>query len=176
MNNSNENVIDTLTELHQLEVDANNAYEEAIKRFRDPEIKTTFLDFKQDHENHLDEIETLLAAMNTPVPKRSKDFKGFLIESMTILRSSISDEQALKAMKQNEETVYDKYEKCLEKIGFQNSEVKLMIQSALNDESKHYDYILSKLNVPPDSRMKSKSRSAKANQEVSPYSSPSSFL
>lgn len=138
-------VIDKLLELHQLEVDANNAYETAIEQFRENELKTTFSRFKKDHDQHLNEIELLLTKRGEKVPSREKGLKGYLIDGMTRLRSSISDEQALKAMRQNEETVFNAYERIYREIHAQNPDVDNLIQSALNDEVKHYNYILSRL-------------------------------
>lgn len=106
--------------------------------------------YKLDHESHLNQIEQLLARKNFEIPERSKDLKGIMIETMTILRSSISDEQALKVMKSNEETVIDKYQDCLDKVGFEHTDVRQMIQKSLADESKHLIFILSKLNLPSD--------------------------
>lgn len=146
METQQNNVIETLKKLHQLEVDANNAYETAIEHLRDDVIKSNIANFKKDHERHLTEIEQQLTQRNVPIPKRTKDFKGYLIDGMTLLRSAISDNQALKAMKQNEETVYDMYEECYHDMKQHNMDVASMIRKALNDESRHYNYILTCLN------------------------------
>lgn len=139
------NVAKKLKKLHQLEVDANHIYEECIERLRDPSIKTAMSEYKKDHEKHLDDIEILLEKINVVPPERSKDVKGLFLESLTALRSAISDDQALKAMRMNEELVYKTYEDTLNDIRLQNPEIDVMIHTALNDESKHYNYILSKL-------------------------------
>lgn len=147
-----QNMIDTLLDLHQLEVDANHAYADAIDRLRSAEIKASLVEFKQEHEGHLSGLESFLKAHGVEAPKRSRDVKGFLIEGMTVLRSAISDEQALKAMKQNETVTNKSYEKALKKVRGENPEAEELLEAYFADEKKHYNYIVSELGESPEVR------------------------
>lgn len=141
-------IISLLKELHRLEVDSLYAYRDALECVRNFEIKATIAGFEEDHSFHLNEIESILSQRFVPVPKRNRDLKGLWMEGITLLRSAMSDEQALTAILKNEEAVYEVYERALRQAHeLEDVEVERFIQTTLNDEMRHYNYILSYLGL-----------------------------
>src|SRR5690606_9370068 len=99
-----DNVISTLNDLIQLDVDAVNAYEQAIERIDIPQVAADLEQFKGDHQRHIEELSAEVMRLGGEPPDRSPDLKGYLLEGFTALRSVTGTEGALKAMRSNEVT------------------------------------------------------------------------
>ncbi|MCO4755477.1 MAG: DUF892 family protein [Bacteriovoracaceae bacterium] len=140
-------LIKRLTSLHQLDVDAIHAYDEAIKRMENTHVKQKLQEYKHDHEMHLDNLEELIISKGGERPNRKRDMKGMLLEGMTLLRSSMGDEQALKAMKQNEELTNKKYLEALQEFSSDPDCMKVL-EHNYADERKHLTFIKETLDYP----------------------------
>ena len=70
----------------------------------------------------------------------SRDFKGFLIEGFTALRSVTGTEGALKAMQGNEKLTNKRYEDALNIVGLPE-DVLDIIRRNREDERGHLEYI-----------------------------------
>ncbi|MEX0797941.1 MAG: demethoxyubiquinone hydroxylase family protein [Bacteriovoracaceae bacterium] len=140
-------IIKKLEDLHQLDFDAVKAYEEAIERIKNPTIKNKLTEYKNDHLNHLQNLEELIVSKGGEKPDRKKDIKGYLIEGMTLIRSSMGDEQALKAMRQNEEITNKKYADALKELSSE-PEVSKVLNHNYEDERKHLVFIKEALENP----------------------------
>lgn len=137
--------IDKLGDLMQLDVDAANAYDEAIEKIDEQAIRMQLGQFRDDHHRHVAELSTVITGMGGTPPKPSKDLKGRLIEGMTSLRSSMGTDSALKAMRQNEKMTNRTYEKALEwNISTDASDC---IRRGFEDERTHLAYIEQALSV-----------------------------
>lgn len=104
---------DKIEDLVHLDTDAAEAYREAIERVGDAATREQLASFKEDHERHIAELTAMLLSMGRQAPERKPDLKGRLLESMTALRSALGDQQALKAMRQNETITNRAYEKAM---------------------------------------------------------------
>lgn len=136
----NESALKDIKSLVQLDIDAVFAYEQALRHIEDPEIHARISEFKNDHERHIQDLSQVLQSNGEKPPERSKDFKGYLIEGMTRLRSVTGTEGALKAMKTNEETTNKKYENALS--WELPDEIHQLIQRNREDERRHLEYII----------------------------------
>ena len=128
-----------LENLTQLDIDAVHAYTSAIEHIDLPDVKQQLTAFRSDHERHISNLSPFVERMGGKVPTRTPDFKGFIIQGFTAVRSMLGNEGALKAMKGNEELTIKTYEKALE-LEFPQ-DVKEVIQKNRDDERRHLDYI-----------------------------------
>ena len=136
---TNKDVISTLNDLIQLDVDAVESYEQAIKRIDIPQVSSDLEAFKADHERHIRDLTQEVRRLGGNPPKRSIDLKGRLLEGFTALRSVTGTEGALKAMHTNEKTTNKKYEQALSK-GLP-TEVETVVRRNREDERRHLEYI-----------------------------------
>src|SRR6185437_7161094 len=110
---ANRDLIKNLSSLVQLDIDAIHAYRQAIKEIDVQEIRQKLTEFEQDHENHVQNLSQQISQLGGEPPVFKQDFKGFLIEGFTALRSKTGTEGALKAMKGNEKLTNAVYDRAL---------------------------------------------------------------
>jgi len=139
-------IAEKLGDLLKLDVDAVRAYDEAIEKIENAEYRSQLSQYRDDHQRHVSELTRAIRAMGEEPPTPSPDFKGMLIEGMTKLRSSMGDEQALKAMHQNEEITNRSYENALEET-FWPADVRSVLERGLSDERRHIQWIEQQLSV-----------------------------
>lgn len=136
----NKNPVKTLESLYQLDVDAIHAYNQAIDKIENIELRDRLTEYRDDHEAHLGKLEGLITQRGGDIPSRDKDLKGHLIEGMTSLRSSMGDEQAMKAMRQNEVITNKKYKAAVEELR-NEPEILEVLNRNYADEQKHLSFI-----------------------------------
>lgn len=135
-----------LGDLMHVDIDAVEAYNEAIERVTAQELKSRLSAFRDDHQRHISELTEAIMDMGHRPPERKTDMKGKLIEGMTALRSSMGDEQALKAMRQNEMVTNHAYEDALEDHTYPGA-VQRILQAGLEDERRHLQWVEQQLSV-----------------------------
>lgn len=133
-------IIERLQDLYKVDVDAIAAYGQAIENIKNTHISSKLHQFRGDHERHLSALADLIQKKGGQVPERSKDFKGFFIKGMTSLRSSLGDEQALKAMRQNETLTNKKYREAVEELK-DYPDVARVLNQNYSDEQRHLSFI-----------------------------------
>lgn len=132
-------MIKNLNSLIQLDIDAVHAYEQAIKNVDDPVIRERLADFRADHQTHITDLSALVHRMAGTPPAYSPDFKGFLLQGFTAIRSATGTAGALKAMEMNEKLTNRTYSDA---IGWNwTSEAKVMVEKNFSDEKRHLEYI-----------------------------------
>lgn len=128
-----------LEALIHLDIDAVHAYKAAIDRIDLVDVKAKLTEFREDHVRHIRDLSQLIVRFGGVPPKMTPDFKGFVIEGFTALRSMIGNESAIRAMKSNEMLTNKNYDKVL-KVDFP-TDVKTVIEKNRDDERRHLDYI-----------------------------------
>ena len=129
-----------INELIQLDIDAFHAYKQALQIIKEKDLHSNLKSFQEDHARHIKELSDLLKELGGDPIKPSQDFKGFIIEGMTFLRSITGTEGALKAMITNENITNEKYKKALGHKSLTESAKKL-ITANFNDEKRHLAYL-----------------------------------
>jgi uncharacterized protein (TIGR02284 family) len=132
-------VLDKLQSLAHLDIDALGAYTSAIERIDLADVREKLISFRSDHERHISDLSRLIEEFGAQPPKHSADLKGLFIQGFTAIRSMVGNEQALKAMKANEEVANRKYAEALELE--LPEEVRVVIQRNRDDERRHLEYI-----------------------------------
>jgi len=129
--------IDVMNDKIQLDLDAIVAYDEAIGACEDAEIRSRLQEFRGDHERHVLELaETVLRYGGEP--KRTRDFKGFVIEGFTKIASR-GDKSALQVMRGNEELTNRSYAAALKED--LPADVRALLEKNLVDERRHLAWI-----------------------------------
>ena len=75
------NLIEALSNLVQVDIDAVHAYDLAVKEIEDPVIRDRLLKFQAEHRNHISSLSEQIKLLGGMPPDRSKDFKGNVIEA-----------------------------------------------------------------------------------------------
>ncbi|TAK73545.1 MAG: ferritin-like domain-containing protein [Gammaproteobacteria bacterium] len=143
-------IVTVLTDLAQLDIDAVCAYEQALEKIEEKTIYQSIDSFRNDHLRHIDDLSEMIKNYGGTPPERSKDFKGFIIEGFTALRSITGTRGALRAMEFNEKTTNKNYKKALTENADFPPEVIALLQKNYGDEQRHLNYIqvtLQKWNV-----------------------------
>ncbi|MDD5203957.1 MAG: DUF2383 domain-containing protein [Desulfobacterales bacterium] len=138
-----EEITKKLNSLIQLDIDAIHAYEQAMKNINEVFIRDQLAEFRNDHHRHFRELSAVVQGMGGSPPDYSPDFKGFLIQGFTAMRSVTGTEGALKAMESNEKLTNKTYEEAsswdlpLDAIS--------LVRSNFDDEKLHIRYIQTSL-------------------------------
>lgn len=134
-----EKPLETLKSLMQLDIDAVHAYTQAIENIEHRAVRDQLMAFRGDHERHVTELSQCIRRLGGDPPERQRDFKGFLIQGFTAVRSLTGTEGALKAMKSNEQTTNEHYREALE-IQFP-PDVRAVVERNFEDEKRHLAYV-----------------------------------
>lgn len=137
----NQKIVKLLADLAQLDIDASYAYEQALKNIDQQDIYRDIDMFRNDHLRHIDELNALIEKYDGEPVEKSQDFKGYLIEGFTSLRSMTGTEGALKAMESNEVLTNKNYKSALDQANNVPNEVKDLLNANYGDEQRHLDYI-----------------------------------
>jgi rubrerythrin len=135
----NKEMADNLGSLYKLDIDASRAYGQAIEEIEHADIRMKLSEFRNDHERHIDELAAAIRELGEVPPERSPDFKGYLIEGFTALRSKTGTEGALKAMQGNEKLTNKKYGDA--RSWALTPTARSLIEKNYEDERRHLEYI-----------------------------------
>lgn len=133
----------TLQELVNLDYDAIEAYDEAIKRLDDAETGTKLAEFREDHVRHTENIGNILRNLGEEVPA-GPDAKSLLTEGKVVIADLAGDKAILKAMVMNEKVTNKTYEKALKVDGLDAAMQQTLSQN-LADEERHKTWIESRI-------------------------------
>lgn len=133
--------IKKLSELVQLDIDAVNAYETALKQIDHQEIHQSIELFRQDHLRHIRDLNDLIVKMGGTPVEFTKDLKGYLIDGMTALRSVTGTKGALKAMETNEVITNKNYSEAVEECSNLPEEALVLLRQNYADEKRHLAFI-----------------------------------
>jgi rubrerythrin len=138
-----EDLISRLRALAQLDIDAFHAYGQVIDKATYQSIRENFTRFQEDHRRHVEEISALIREMGQDPPEFSHDFKGFLLEGFTSLRSLSGTQGALAGMRTNEKMTNRRYREATELDV--PPDVRRLLGANYEDEQKHLAYIEDRL-------------------------------
>jgi uncharacterized protein (TIGR02284 family) len=128
-----------------LDVDAVRAYEEAISHIDDAAIRGRLQQYRDDHQRHVEDLRAVIVGLGGEAEEPRPDAKGMLIEGMTKLRSAMGQEQAIKAMHQNEEITNKQYRDAVE--WNVPDDVREVLDRGYADEQRHMAYIEEELRI-----------------------------
>lgn len=135
--------IQALLELVQVDIDAVHSYERAVREVDDPIIRDRLAEFQKEHHDHIRILFEQIRSSGVQPPAFSQDFKGYVIEAFTALRSFTGMKGALQALKTTEEITNRYYGDIVSKK--MPSSVKDILRKHFREEKIHLDYIRSNL-------------------------------
>lgn len=141
-------IIDRLQSLARLDIDAANAYAQAIKEIDIPIIRAELEKFKDDHDRHFYALSEEISSMGGNVPKKSPDIKGFFISGFTFIRSQMGNVSALKAMETNEKLTNKSYSEAVA-MDFPEKILSLL-ELNYEDEKQHLQYVQTQIRILSD--------------------------
>lgn len=145
-----DDLIEKMNDLMHLDMDAVKAYDEAIEKIENQMQRSTLSQYRDDHMRHVTNLQRMVSDMGGTPEEARPDFKGMFIEGMTSLRSAMGDEQALKAMRQNEMLTNRRYKDA---AGWDTgAEVHSMLMKNYEDEQRHLAWIEQQLSVTAGTR------------------------
>ncbi len=136
---TNTEAIERLSSLIQLDIDAVHAYEQALQQIDDSAVHARIAAFRDDHQQHVQELSAHVVSLGGEPPRFSPDFKGFIIQGFTALRSMTGTRGALNAMEGNEKLTNGKYEEAL--AWDVSPEAAALVRKNFVDERRHLVYI-----------------------------------
>lgn len=139
-------LLDKLTKLAQLDIDAIGAYKTAIAKIDDATIQQKLTQFKGDHERHVIDLNREIVTMDGAPLEEKPDLKGLLIKGLTALQSAFGTESALKAMKGNEELTNKTYDEALADNNLP-VHIRFLLEKNRDDERLHLQYIEQQLSI-----------------------------
>jgi uncharacterized protein (TIGR02284 family) len=139
-------IIDTLNDLIQLDVDAVEAYDHVIKHLEYPDIAKRLRDFQDDHRDHIKDLSALVQQLDGKPVKPTPDLKGYLMEGFTALMSITGSLAAMEAMKANENTTNKRYAHAADLE--LPEDVMKVIQTNYSQEQRHLRYINEVIETP----------------------------
>lgn len=132
-------LMSAIKDLIELEHDALQAYEAAIKRVENTDYKTSLKEFRSDHKRHIEELSSFYKANGHDAPDGGS-MKQILTQGKVVLGGLIGDQAILKAMLSNENdtnTAYERFNHRDDVIGT----LKDILARGLQDEKKHAQWI-----------------------------------
>ena len=132
-------IINMLNDLIQLDCDAIQAYEAAINRIDDSEHQRQLAAFKNDHDRHTRELDSVVRGLRGK-PINGASIKHVVTTGKIAFADMMGDRAVLQAMKTNEDDTNKAYERAASQSDLPQSAVRV-IQAALGDERRHRDWL-----------------------------------
>jgi uncharacterized protein (TIGR02284 family) len=132
-----------LNDLIELDYDAIEAYEAAIERLKDVNIRAQMERFCEDHRRHVMTLSPILSDMGMTPPLQG-DIKRVLTKGKVVLGALMGDKAILMAMKTNEDDTNTAYDRA---VGRSDLTVQLreILSRHLADERRHRAWIEAQL-------------------------------
>lgn len=141
----NESQIEMLKKLVQVDIDTVHSYDRALEQIPDKILRSRLQAFRDNHRKHIAELSSQILTLGGRPPEPTSDLKGFIIQTVTALRTATGMKGALKALKTTEEVSNSYYEKTIpEEI---SPDLKEILRRFFSEEKNHLRYIKDNLQV-----------------------------
>lgn len=135
---NNKDLLDDISSLIKVDINALAAYKQAIDNIEDNEILNNLKSFADDHSDHIKNLSKWLNDNGGKAPELKKNMKGLIMEGFTAIAAKIGLKPTFKAMQQNERLTNKKYKDALEIYG--NIDLTNLIKKCYEDEVRHLTY------------------------------------
>lgn len=132
-----------LNDLLQLDHDALQAYNIAIENLEGENLRSTLLQFREDHERHVTELTRLIREHGGIPLELAHLPTGPFKMAVQKIGAMGGDREILLAFKANERQVLDKYRAA--RAGSHPPDVSSVLELNAADEEKHYDWVVNAL-------------------------------
>lgn len=135
-------LVTRLNQLIQVDIDAVNAYSQAILTLPPGALRDRLAEFRGDHERHVRELTGLVCALGG-TPREGRDLMGFMVEGFTAASGVLGTTGTLTAMRSNEELTNRAYERTLALD--LPAEAAVVVRRGLEDEERHRAFLSAQL-------------------------------
>jgi len=104
----------TLQNLINYEIDSSFLLNQCFDNLKSKNIKENIAKMKEECEENIKTLSSLIQKYGGEVPSYEKDFKGFLMEGYAAMRGSLTDQGALKALHTNQKFILKAFESALD--------------------------------------------------------------
>ena len=136
---NNKEIIDKLSSLMKIDIDAISTYKKVIEKIPENDIRDHLVKFKNDHQIHVESLKTAIKNLGGTPPQLDVDLKGIFLNGAVMLEQLFNAENALRVLKSGEEAINKVYDQSVTK------ELPIEIRSMLDihnrDELEHLRYI-----------------------------------
>jgi trans-aconitate methyltransferase len=139
-----EDLFEAVKQLLELDYDAMDAYQVAINNITDTTHKNKLLEFKQDHQRHVDQLSDFLSSQDIKAPVGPDNTKCLLAKGKVYLASIIGDKNILQAILSNEHDTNVAYQRMYDRTSKDDNMHKGLyeiIYAGLKDEKSHKEWL-----------------------------------
>lgn len=133
-----QDLMTAIKNLVEYDYDAIETYDTAVNKLENKTYKNTLRGFKDDHEQHIDELSTFLQEHGEDVPD-SGSMKRFT-RGKVIPETMVGDHTILEAVRNHESDNHTAYE-CINQHKDVNEELKDTLVQGLADEEIHSHWL-----------------------------------
>jgi hypothetical protein len=142
----NDEILKKLHSLAQLDRDAVAVYNDAIAQVKDEDVKTHFIEFRDEHQHHVSEIIANITPIGGIAPDLKVDAMGMVAEWVISFRSMMGEKGPLHAMHGAEMYHNSRYKEAVS-WPVEDSSLMTLLQSFYAEEQRHLSYINEHLTV-----------------------------
>jgi len=132
-------IVNRLVCLIKLGIDMWHAHGHALDKIVDPAIHQQFVEFRNDHEQHIKDLGAMVRMLGGTPPEFKRDWQGFLVNGITSLSTVVGQKGALEAMRINE--LYSGRIFAEAMHGEMPGDVKALLDRIHKDEVRHLKMI-----------------------------------
>ena len=130
--------------LAQLDRDAVGVYNEALKHVKDEDVKTHFVEFRDEHDHHVGKLGEAVVRLGGADAVLKVDAMGVVAEWVTAFRSILGEKGPLHAMAWAESYHNTRYKEAASwDVG--DADLSAQLRTFYSEEQRHLSYIEEKL-------------------------------
>lgn len=141
----NSEIINKLSSLMKLDIDAVKAYEKALDKIKEKDVHDEIEKYRDDHVRHVDTISGIIKELGGTVPERTTDIRGLFLTGTSMLMGITGTEGALKALESGEKITNKSYDDATNQSF--PKEILNTLEYHYRDEQRHIRFITHALDV-----------------------------
>ena len=141
----NPEIIDKLSSLMKLDIDAVKAYEKALDKISEKDVHDEIGKYRDDHVRHIDTISGIIRELGGTPPERTTDIRGVFLTGTSMLMGITGTEGALKALETGEKLTNKSYEDATDQPF--PKEILNTLELHFRDEQRHLRFITHALDI-----------------------------
>ena len=132
--------------LAQMDRDAVGVYNEALRHVKDEDVKSQFIEFRDEHEHHVTKLMEAVGRLGGEDDILKVDMMGVVVEWVTAFRSILGEKGPLHAMHFAETYRNSKYKEAAS-WDMGDADLASQLQTFYSQEQRHLSYIDERLAV-----------------------------
>lgn len=139
-------LLKNLHSLAQLDRDAVGVYGEVLSHITDADVKEHFVEFRDEHQHHVDQLSAAIVRHGEAAPDLKVDLMGTVAEWIVAFRSMLGEKGPLHAMHMAETYHNSRYREAAA-WDVDDEALAALLQTFYVEEQRHLSFIDGKLAV-----------------------------